>query len=127
MDVDDRGTGPPGEQRGVGAREEERAEEVGLHVPADVVVGVCEDSRGGRRGTGVVDEHRDIRRGLDRVTDGLGIRHVERERDDALVIPAAWHAGTGIHLGGSAGERLMDELRADASVRSGDEDDGSVE
>ena len=107
-------------------RDGERAEDVGLEQrPHLAEVGV-EHRRGCRR-AGVVHDDGGVAGERCRRGDGRGIRDVELERHDAVVVPRSRGARGRVDLRGAAFECLVHELGAEAPVRSGDEDDGSVQ
>ncbi len=115
------------ESTGAKARgEEQRAEEVRLDVGADFFVGVGKDARARHVGSGVVDQHSDVTGCFDCCLDGAGsvtsrVSGTMRSSSQLRGGP-----GRGVDLACAAGKGVVDEVRSDAAVCSGDEDDCSI-
>jgi hypothetical protein len=126
VDVDDRAAAVAGEDRGEGAHEQQRPEDVRLERRPDLLLGGGQQ-RGRPVDPGVVDEHVGVRRGGDCGGDGGGVGHVKPDRHDARVAPVVVPPRAGVDLGRAARERLADELPPEAAGGAGNEDYAVVE
>jgi hypothetical protein len=120
-----RGCPAGGEHRCECPRQSDRSEEVGFHDFTDLLVRECQERVRFDAYAGVVDQNADVlgpgNGGPDRVRAG----DIEGEGDYPGVIPLLRAAGRRIHLRSTSGEGLFHELAAQASICTGNEDDGA--